>query len=58
MYLFDDQKTLLLAEIKSIIMVNRHLLMAQADLQKALEENGEMLLRVYLKLKDDEDGEN
>ena len=32
--------------------------MAQADLQKALEENGEMLLRVYLKLKDDEDGEN
>lgn len=58
MYHFDDKRTLLLAEIKSIIMVNRHLMNAQQDVQKALEQNGEMLLKVYMKLKGDNDGEN
>jgi len=62
MYHFSDKRTKLLAEIKSIIMVNKDLINAQQDVEKALEHNQEMLFSVLVRIQDytkaNNDGEN
>ena len=52
MYHFSDKRTKLLAEMKSIIMVNKDLINAQQDVEKALEHNQEMLFSVLVRIQD------
>jgi len=62
MYHFSDKRTKLLAEMKSIIMVNEDLINAQQDVEKALEHNQKMLFSVLVRIQDytkaNNDGEN